>query len=104
VNRTSTVCIYLRTAKRKLRKQENGEGPDLENKRLRVQPLEADVVAVGLPLLVAQRSEPHAHGHVGHPGSGTQLLLATMQVLFLETKHAIPNENPWNKPKDSGVR
>jgi hypothetical protein len=31
-------------------------------------------------------------------------LLETMQVRFLETKHATPDENPWNKPKDSGVR
>jgi hypothetical protein len=44
---------------------------DLENKRLGVQFLEADLVTIGLPLLVTQRSEPHAHGHIGHPVSRT---------------------------------
>lgn len=45
------------------------ECPNLENKRLGVQFLEADLV-IGLPLFVAQRPESHTHCDVGvgHPG------------------------------------
>ena len=45
------------------------ECPNLENKRLRVQFLEADLVTIPLPLFVAQWPESHTHCDVGvgHP-------------------------------------
>lgn len=45
------------------------ERPNLENKRLRVQFLEADLVTIPLPLFVAEWPEPHTHRDVGvrHP-------------------------------------
>jgi hypothetical protein len=47
--------------------------PNLQNEGPRVQFLEADLVAVPLPLLVAERPESHAHCDVGvgHPGIQT---------------------------------
>lgn len=50
-----------------LLKPKTEECSNLENKRLRVQFHEADLVAISLPLFVAQRSE--SQSHVGHPGS-----------------------------------